>query len=52
MSRALAARLGAFWLPLQTVLYIGASDASVARRVAAIARTSWATVIQPPEATG
>ena len=39
VSRALAARLGAFWLPSQTVLYIGASDASVARRVAAIART-------------
>ena len=39
VSRALAARLGSFWLPSQTVLYIGASEASVARRVAAIART-------------
>jgi transcription elongation factor GreA len=39
VSRALAARLGAYWLPSQTVLYVGASDASVARRVAAIART-------------
>jgi transcription elongation factor GreA len=38
-SRALAARLGSFWLPSQTVLYIGSSDASVGRRVAAIART-------------
>jgi transcription elongation factor GreA len=39
VSRALAARLGAFWLPSQTILYIGASDVSVARRVAAMART-------------
>ncbi len=38
-SKALAARLGSFWLPSQTVVYIGASDASVARRVAAMART-------------
>ena len=38
-SKALAARLSAFWLPSQTVVYIGASDASVARRVAAIGRT-------------
>jgi transcription elongation factor GreA len=38
-SRALAARLASFWLPSQTVLYIGASDASVGRRVAAMART-------------
>lgn len=38
-SRALAARLGSFWLPSQMVLYIGTSDASVGRRVAAIART-------------
>jgi transcription elongation factor GreA len=38
-SRALAARLAAFWLPSQTVLYIGSSDASVGRRVAAMART-------------
>ncbi len=38
-SRALAARLGSFWLPSQTVVYIGASEASVARRVGAMART-------------
>jgi transcription elongation factor GreA len=38
-SRSLAARLGSFWLASQTVLYIGSSDASVGRRVAAIART-------------
>jgi transcription elongation factor GreA len=38
-SKALAARLGSFWLPSQTVLYIGTSDASVARRVAAMAKT-------------
>jgi hypothetical protein len=28
-SRALAARLASFWLPSQTVVYIGATDASV-----------------------
>ena len=38
-SRALAARLASFWLPSQAVLYIGASDASVGRRISAIART-------------
>ena len=38
-SRALASRLGMFWLPSQTVLYVGSSEVSVARRVAAIART-------------
>ncbi|MEO8437854.1 MAG: transcription elongation factor GreA [Chloroflexota bacterium] len=38
-SKALAARIGSFWLPSQTVVYIGASEASVARRVAAMART-------------
>jgi len=38
-SRALAARLASFWVASQTVLYIGASDASVGRRVSAIART-------------
>jgi transcription elongation factor GreA len=38
-SRALAARLASFWLSSQTVLYIGASDASIGRRVSAIART-------------
>ena len=39
VSRAVAARLGSFWLTSQTVLYIGSSDASIGRRVAAIART-------------
>ena len=38
-SKAVAARLGAFWLPSQTVLFIGSSEVSVARRVAAIAKT-------------
>jgi transcription elongation factor GreA len=38
-SRALAARLASFWLPTQTVLYIGTTDASIGRRVAAIGRT-------------
>jgi transcription elongation factor GreA len=38
-SRALAARLGSFWLPSQAVLYIGATEASVGRRVASIAAT-------------
>jgi transcription elongation factor GreA len=38
-SRALAARLAAFWLPSQTILYIGATESSVARRLAAIERT-------------
>ena len=38
-SKAVAARLGSFWLPSQTVLYIGASEVSVARRVAAMAKT-------------
>lgn len=38
-SRALAARIAAFWLPSQTVVYIGTSEVSVARRTAAMART-------------
>ena len=38
-SKALMARLAAFWLPSQTILYIGATDASIARRLAAIERT-------------
>ena len=38
-SRALAARLASFWVPSQTVVYVGASDASVGRRITAIART-------------
>lgn len=38
-SKALAGRLGSFWLASQTVIYIGSSDVSVGRRVAAMART-------------
>ena len=38
-SKALVARLASFWLPSQTVLYVGASDASVRRRLAAMAAT-------------
>jgi transcription elongation factor GreA len=38
-SRALAVRLASFWLPSQAVLYIGTTDVSVGRRVAAMART-------------
>jgi transcription elongation factor GreA len=38
-SKAVAARIGSFWLPSQTVLFIGTSDVSVARRVAAIVKT-------------
>jgi transcription elongation factor GreA len=38
-SKALAARLAAFWLPSQTVIYIGTSEASVGRRVASMAAT-------------
>jgi transcription elongation factor GreA len=38
-SRALASRIGSFWLGSQTVLYIGSSDVSIARRVAAMAKT-------------
>lgn len=39
-SRAVAARLAAFWIPSTTVLYIGSSATSVAARVAAIERTA------------
>ena len=38
-SRALAARLAAFWLPSQPVLYVGSSTASVGRKAAAIRET-------------
>ncbi|MFL5687253.1 MAG: transcription elongation factor GreA [Chloroflexota bacterium] len=38
-SKALATRLGAFWLPSQTVLYVGASSTSISGRVAAMQRT-------------
>jgi transcription elongation factor GreA len=37
-SRALAARLASFWLPSQTVLYVGATD-SLGARIAAIEAT-------------
>jgi transcription elongation factor GreA len=37
-SKALAARLGAFWLPSQVVLYVG-STTSIGRRVAALQNT-------------
>jgi transcription elongation factor GreA len=39
-SKAVAARLAAFWLPSQPVLYIGTSEHSVSRRVAAIGATA------------
>jgi transcription elongation factor GreA len=38
-SRALVARLAAFWLPSQPILYVGATTASIAQRVVAIDRT-------------
>src|SRR6478609_7998908 len=39
LSKALAALLAAFWLPSQTVLYVGSSERSIARRVAAMGAT-------------
>jgi transcription elongation factor GreA len=39
-SKAVAARLSAFWLPSQPVLYVGASETSISRRVAAIGATA------------
>ena len=39
-SKALAARLAAFWLPSQTVLYVGSSSTSIGGRVAAMQRTT------------
>ena len=39
VGRDLAARLNAFWLPDQTVVYIGMSGVSIGARVAAFART-------------
>jgi transcription elongation factor GreA len=39
VSKAVAARLAAFWLPSQTILFIGASDVSVRRRLAAMTAT-------------
>lgn len=38
-SRALAARLASFWLPTEVVLYVGATEASIGARVAAMQRT-------------
>jgi len=38
-SRALAARLASFWLPSQAVVYIGATEASISARLAAMERT-------------
>jgi len=38
-SKALAARVAAFWLPSQTVLYVGSTNTSIGRRVTAMART-------------
>jgi len=38
-SRALAARLAAFWLPSQVVLYVGATPTSIANRVRALRET-------------
>lgn len=38
-SKAVAARLAAFWIPSTTVLYVGTSQQSIAKRVAAIERT-------------
>lgn len=39
-SKAVGGRLASFWLPSQPVVYIGASDGSIARRISAIERTS------------
>src|SRR4029079_16143480 len=39
-SKAVAARLAAFWLPAHPVLYIGAAENAVSRRVAAIGATA------------
>ena len=39
-SKALAARLAAFWLPSETVLFVGSSSSSVSGRVASMQRTA------------
>lgn len=39
-SKELAARLAAFWLPSQTVLFVGASATSAASRLAAMTKTT------------
>ena len=36
LSRALAARLGAFWLPSSAVVFVGSTDQSIGGRVAAL----------------
>lgn len=38
-SKALQARIAAFWLPSQTVLYIGAAETSIGGRLAAVDKT-------------
>jgi transcription elongation factor GreA len=38
-SKALQARIASFWLPSQTVLYIGAAETSIGGRVAAMDKT-------------
>ncbi|HSL76524.1 MAG TPA: transcription elongation factor GreA, partial [Candidatus Limnocylindrales bacterium] len=38
-SKALAARMAAFWLPSQTVVYIGSTTTSIGGRIAAMQRT-------------
>jgi transcription elongation factor GreA len=38
-GKSLAARIASFWVPSQSVVYIGSSEVSVARRVAAMATT-------------
>jgi transcription elongation factor GreA len=61
-SRAFAARLAAFWLPTQTVLYIGATTVSIHGRVAAMEKTGlgdrrphsgghWLKVLRLPAST-
>jgi hypothetical protein len=39
-SKAMAARLSSFWLPSRPVVYVGASDTSIAARLAAMTRTT------------
>ena len=39
-SKALAARIGSFWLPGQVVLYVGAASSSIGGRLAAIEQTA------------
>ena len=38
-SRALVARMASFWLPDQTILYIGSTEASIGGRIGAMAAT-------------